>query len=205
MKDIKVTYFDVDGGRAEPIRWVLHWAGIQFDDHRFGFSEFPEVKKQTPFGQVPTVTIGGEVITQSNALLRYFGKQAKLYPEDNYQALLCDEVMDAVEDVTHKVVATFGMSGDELKAAREALVQGPFTTYLTWLNSRLVKHGGEYFASGKVTIADLKVCVFAQWLLSGQLDHVPANFVREVAPSVADHAARILQLPQVAAYYQSKA
>ncbi|MBB3167509.1 glutathione S-transferase family protein [Simiduia aestuariiviva] len=204
MSTIKVTYFDVNGGRGEPIRLALHFAGIAFEDHRFPFSEFAEVRKQTPFGQVPTVTIDGEVITQSNALCRYFGKQAGLYPKDDYQALLCDEVMDAVEDVSHKIVATFGMSGDELKTAREQLVAGVFSTYLKWLDDRLAKQGGEYFADNRVTIADLKVFVFAKWLSSGQLDHVPQMLVQEVAPRVAAHIERISHLEKVAGYYQSR-
>ncbi|UTA47066.1 glutathione S-transferase family protein [Simiduia sp. 21SJ11W-1] len=204
MTSIKVTYFDVNGGRAEPLRLALHWAGTQFEDHRFSFAEFADVRAHTPFGQVPVVNLDGEVITQSNALLRYFGKQAGLYPKDDYQALLCDEVMDAIEDVTHKVVATFGLQGDALKAARQALVAGPFSTYLTWLNSRLVKQGGDYFAAGSPTIADLKVFVFAQWLMSGQLDHVPSDLLAEVAPRVAEHAKQMMQLPKIASYYQAR-
>lgn len=204
MTKIKVSYFDVNGGRAEPIRLALYWAGIDFEDYRFPFSEFAEVRKNTPFGQVPTVTIDGEVITQSNALCRYFGKKAGLYPTDDYQALLCDEVMDAIEDVSHKIVATFGMSGDALKTAREALVAGPFTTYLKWLDARLAKQGGEYFADNRVTIADLKVFVFAKWLASGQLDHVPQLLVQEVAPRVAAHTEHLSHLEKIKRYYDSR-
>ena len=43
--------------------------------------------------------IYGVTVTQSNSMLRYVGKVAALYPEDNLQALYCDEAMDAVEDL----------------------------------------------------------------------------------------------------------
>lgn len=205
MAKIKVTYFDVDGGRGEPIRLALHCAGQAFEDHRIAFSEFAEVRKGTPFSQVPTVEIDGEQITQSNALCRYFGKQAGLYPDDAYQALLCDEVMDVIEDASHKMVATFGMSGDELKTARDALVTGPLTMYLKWLNARLVKQGGGFFADNQLTIADLKVFVFARWMSSGQLDHVPATLVKDVAPAVFAHMANIAGHGKVAGYYERKA
>jgi glutathione S-transferase len=127
MAQIKLTYFDIDGGRAEPIRLILNWGDIAFEDFRFPFTDFAVVRKNTPFSQVPMVEIDGEKITQTNALIRYFGKQAGLYPQDDYQALLCDEVMDVLEDAMSKVVATFGLEGEALKTAREALASGPLT------------------------------------------------------------------------------
>ncbi|MGL5146864.1 MAG: glutathione S-transferase N-terminal domain-containing protein, partial [Plesiomonas shigelloides] len=71
MNSIKLSYFDVDGGRGEPIRIALHAAGIPFEDFRFSYSDFAEVRKTTPLNQVPTVTLDGVQLTQSSALLRY--------------------------------------------------------------------------------------------------------------------------------------
>ena len=57
-------------------------------------------------------------------MLRYVGKMAGLYPEDQRQALYCDEAMGAVEDLLHQSVGSFGLEGDELKEAREKLTDG---------------------------------------------------------------------------------
>ncbi|SEQ62556.1 glutathione S-transferase [Amphritea atlantica] len=200
MANIKVTYFDINGGRAEPIRLALHCLGQDFEDHRFQFSEFAEIRKGTPFGQVPVVELDGEQITQSNALCRYFGKQAGLYPEDDYQALLCDEVMDVVEDISHKLSATMTMTGETLKSAREQLV-APLTTYLKWLAARLTKQGGEYFADNRLTIADLKVFVMVQWLGSGMLDHIPTTLIQDTAPELLAHLNRVASDPKIKSYY----
>ena len=201
MPQLKLSYFDFHGGRAEPVRLALAIGGIAFEDHRFAFPEFAEVRKSTPFGQVPTLTVDGVQITQCDAILRYTGKLAGLYPTDAYQALLCDEVMYVVEEASVKLGPSFRMTGDEQKAARLALVNGSMPVYLGWLQSQLLAHGGEFFADNRLTVADLKVFVDVRGLNSGRLDHIPADLVEKVAPALNAHMQRIAQIPAVAAYY----
>ena len=201
MSQLKLTYFDFHGGRAEPARLALIIGGIAFEDSRFGFADFAEVRKSTPLGQVPTLHVDGVQVTQSDAITRYVGKLAGLYPLDAFQALLCDEVLDAVEDVNVKLGATFGLTGDALKDARTALVNGALPLYLGWLQKQLLAHGGEYFADKRLTIADLKVFSFVQGLNAGRLDHVPTDLVEKVAPALNAHMQRIAQTPAIAQYY----
>lgn len=204
MSKIKLVYFDVDGGRGEPIRIALHAANQAFDDERFSFSEFPQVKTRTPFGQVPVVEMDGEMLTQSNALCRYFGRQAGLYPDDAFQAYLCDEAMDVVEDITHKLTGTFGLEGEALKSAREAIANGPIKTGLAWMNKRLEKNGTGYFADGRLTMADLKVYYLTRWIASGMLDHIAPSLVLEGAPLVAQHIERVTGDERVRRYYAGR-
>lgn len=201
MDQLKITYFDVDGGRAEPARLALRIGGVAFEDHRFAFGEFAEVRKTTPLSQVPTLLVNGVQVTQSNAITRYVGRLTGLYPEDAFQALLCDEIMDGVEDASIKLGATFGLSGDALKEARTELVKGAFTKYLRWLQVQLENHGGEYFAANRLTVADLKVFVFVRGLNSGHLDHVPTDLVETVAPKLSAHLQRIAAVPAIAQFY----
>jgi glutathione S-transferase len=196
MNKLKLTYFDFPGGRAEPARLAMHLGGIPFEDYRFAPSEFSEVRKTTPLGQVP--------ITQSDAITRYVGKLAGLYPEDDLQALFCDEAMGALEDFNIKIGATFGLTGDELKNAREALVTGALPKYLRWLQHQLESHGGAFLADNRLTIADLKAFVILRWLSSGNLDHIPGDLLETVAPSLRDYMKRIAELPAIAQYYAGR-
>lgn len=201
MPQLKLSYFDIHGGRAEPARLAMHIGGIAFEDNRFGFAAFAEIRQTTPFGQVPTMHIDGVQVTQCNAINRYVGKLADLYPTDAFQALLCDEVMAVVEEANVKLGPTFRMTGDAQKEARLALVNDSMPVYLRWLQSQLIAHGGEYFADNRLTVADLKVFVDIRGLNSGRLDHIPTNLVETVAPALNAHMKRIAELPAVLAYY----
>jgi glutathione S-transferase len=201
MTQLKLTYFDFHGGRAEPARLAMHIGGIDFEDHRFAFPEFAEIRKTTPFGQVPTLTVDGMQITQCDAINRYVGRLAGLYPADAFQALLCDEVMCVVEDATVRLSPSFRMTGDAQKAARLELVNASMPMYLAWLQSQLLARGGEYFADNRLTIADLKVFVDVRGLNSGRLDHVPTDLVEKVAPELNAHMRRIAEMPAVVQYY----
>ncbi|AZP14162.1 glutathione S-transferase [Undibacterium parvum] len=201
MPQLKLTYFDFHGGRGEPARLAMHIGGIAFEDHRFAYPEFAELRKSTPFGQVPTLLVDGVMVTQSDAINRYVAKLAGVYPLDAYQALLCDEVMSVVEDAAVRLSPSFRMTGEAQKEARLALVSGPMPMYLKWLQSQLSAHGGEFFADNRLTVADLKVFVDVRGLNSGRLDHVPRDLVETVAPALNAHMQRIAALPAIQQYY----
>ena len=204
MSSYKLTYFDFDGGRGEPVRIAFHAAGVEFDDHRISFDEFMKCRNEMRFRCAPILQIDGADVTQSNSMLRYVGKMAGLYPDDDLQALYCDEAMGAVEDLMHQVVHTFGLEGDELKAAREKLVDGWLTTVIKGLGELLARGGGVYFADNRLTVADLKVYVQIRSLLAGTLDHVPVELVDKLAPALVEHEERVANDPIVTAYYESR-
>jgi prostaglandin-H2 D-isomerase / glutathione transferase len=204
MNTLKLTYFDFSGGRAEPARLAMHIGGIPFEDDRFAPSDFSQVRKTTPLNKVPTLHVNGVQVTQSDAITRYVGKLAGLYPEDDFQALLCDEVMGALEDLNIELGTTFGMVGDDLKQAREALVNDALPRYLRWLQNQLVSHSGAFLADNRLTIADLKAFVILRWLTSGKLDHIPADLIETAAPQLIDYMNRIAELPAIAQYYASR-
>jgi glutathione S-transferase len=203
MTHYKLTYFDF-GGRAEPIRIALHAADIEFEDNRLSFPEFGEARSALRFNSVPVLEIDGTVVSQSNGILRYVGKMAGLYPEDALQAMYCDEAMGAIEDLLHYIVQTFGLEGEELKAARQKLVDGWLSTYVKGLGELLNRGGGEYLADNRLTVADLKVSMQIKSLLDGILDHVPTDLVQNLAPALVAHNERVQSAPIVAAYYASR-
>jgi prostaglandin-H2 D-isomerase / glutathione transferase len=204
MAKLKLTYFDFDGGRGEPARLALYIGGIAFEDHRIAGKDWPAFRDRTPFFAMPTLEVDGKVVSQSNSINRYAGKLAGLYPKDDWQALLCDEVMDAAEDIGTRVAQTIGLPEDAKKKARDELVAERITRYLEQFQSRLKAAGGEYFADKRLTVADLKVFMLIRWLRSGALDHIPKDLVDRVAPLLVKHFERVVSHPSVADYYKRR-
>jgi glutathione S-transferase len=153
---------------------------------------------------LPTLEVDGQVIAQSNTINRYVGKLAGLYPKDDWQAALVDEVMDAVEDITTRIGTTFTLEGDAKKKAREALAEGSLLRFLQQLEARLKRGGGEWFVEKRLTVADLKCYLWIRWLKSGALDHIPADIVDKNAPLLARHMERVKNHPKIAAYYAAR-
>ena len=204
MPELKLTYFDFHGGRGEAPRLALSLGGIPFEDRRIPVSSWASVREEMPFHAVPILEIDGEVISQSNTICRYVGKLAGLYPKDPLPAARCDEVMDAVEDISTQVVATFGTQDEaEKRAVRERLCEGPIRLYLERIQEMLVIRGGEYFAEDRLTVADLKVYVWVRTIRSGRLDYVPEDLADNYAPRLVAHNDRIKAHPGIVSYYAS--
>ena len=204
MPKLIFTYFDFDGGRGEAARLIMHLGGIAFEDKRIPAKDWPALRDTMPFQALPVLEVDGKLITQCNTIDRYLGKLAGLYPKDDWQAALADEVLDAVEDITTKIGSTMRLEDEAKKKAREALAAGPLPRFLQQINARLKAGGGEWFVEKRLTVADLKCYLWVRWLKSGALDHVPADIVEKDAPLLAAHFERVRNQPKIAAYYAAR-
>ena len=204
MPKLVLTYFDFDGSRGEAARLAMHLAGIAFEDKRIARSDWPALRDQMPYQAMPILEVDGKVIAQSNTINRYVGKLAGLYPKDDWQAAVVDELMDAVEDITYKIGNTFALEGEAKKKAREALAAGSIPRFLKQFEARLKEGGGEWFVEKRLTVADLKCFLFVRWLKSGALDHIPADIVDKHAPLLVKHLERVRNQPKIAAYYAAR-
>jgi glutathione S-transferase len=204
MPKLKLDYFDFHAGRGEAARLILAIGEIPFDDNRIPLADWSSVRDDAPLRAVPVLHVDDEAVTQSNAINRFLGRLANLYPDDAFQALRCDEIMDAVEDVLAEVVVTFGIKDEaEKKTAREKLSDGAITQYLGYLGQLLEASGSDYFVDGRLTVADLKVFIWVRGLRAGVLDNVPTDIVDTVAPNLATHCDKVASHPGIVAWYDA--
>jgi glutathione S-transferase len=143
MNNLKLTYFDFDGGRGECARLALTIGQIPFEDERVGSRElFVQMKEKLPYGALPVLTVNGATLGQSNAIARYVGRLTDLYPTDPWQAALCDEVLDTVEEISTFIGSTMFLDEEQKKAKREGLVKEQLPVFLRGLGNRLESSGG---------------------------------------------------------------
>lgn len=203
MPHIRFSYFNIKGNRGQVARLAFDIAGLDYEDVRLDRDAFRAAKPSYPFGQVPVIEIDGKMYAQSGAINRYVGKLCNLYPEDALECLRVDEITEAIEDLQHRLRATMDLPADERKAAREAYVEGPLRLVLSRLQERLSEGGGEYFVGNRLSIADLRLLVFARWFESGIVDHIPTDVVARIAPELHALAQRVYQVEAVRKHYES--
>lgn len=177
-----LTYFDIKG-KAESSRIAFHAGGIQFTDLRLTREQFFEQYKNNiekcPTGQLPTLTVGGTVISQSASILRYAGKLSGLYPADALEALYVDEIIDLNDDIAVAIGPSIREADDEKRMEmRKTLTEKTLPVFLAALERKLELNGNTgFFVGGSLTICDIDVWVRLSWLNSGMLDGIPKGIV----------------------------
>ena len=172
MAQLKLTYFDFHGGRGEPARLALFIGGIAFEDDRVKPADWARRKSETPFGALPVLEVDGQTVAQSNAINRYVGKLADLYPSDPCRPRFAMKPWKRLRTSPPRSGRPFLFR--KSKRRRSAVCSSRARSRLSLpTQQRLEAHGSRYFAADRLSVADLKVFVWLRHLKSGALDHVP--------------------------------
>ena len=196
MPNVKLTYFDFPGGRGEDCRLALFIAGIDFEDDRVKGADWPVRKAGTPFGSLPVLEIQGKPpIAQSNAILGLIGRKHDLLPADEFEAARHIAILNTVEDIRTRATSTTKFKDDdEKKAFREKFAAGALKH---WADNVEVQIAGPFFGGNDLSVADLKIFVFLNFVKSGQYDYVPADYYKAYPKLETLHAA-VASHPKVA-------
>ncbi|CAE8606870.1 unnamed protein product [Polarella glacialis] len=89
------------------------------------------------------------------------------------------------------------------KEMREKFLAEEMPKFMGFYTKALEKSGGPFFCGQKVTIADLQILPQLRYYSRGVADFVPANTL-EPFPVVTAWIARMLEVPQIKAWYASK-
>ncbi len=174
MTSVTLSYFDFSGGRGEECRLALHLGGVEFNDDRIDFNDWPGKKPMMPYGAVPVLKIEGKPdLAQSNAILGLIGSQHDLLPDDAYDAALHVAILNYVEELTMRIGETFQMDEEEKKEARTKLIEGFMKEWVSNIDDKIE---GPYVAGNKISVADIKLFVLVSWVKQDNLDYIPSNF-----------------------------
>jgi len=91
---------------------TLYCGNIPFEDIRLKSEEFFKLKSggKLPFGQVPVLEVDGNMIAQSDSILRFSGLLTGLYPECPWRKAECDQILAAVQDLMSDMSPSFQAS-----------------------------------------------------------------------------------------------
>lgn len=156
----ELVYFDMRG-RAEQIRLIFAYAGVEYVDTAVDRSRWSEEKKSFPLGQVPVLherSAAGELlIPQSLAIVRHLGRVFELYGAGEPQRVQCDVVIDTVAELRSRFngIAYFPnfLRDEEVIERHFATTFPAYLDQLETLHAAGAGHG--YFVGESVTIADL--------------------------------------------------
>merc|ERR1712187_407815 len=180
-------YFNL-GARGLPVRLAYLAGGIDFEDKRYEFGEWPGRKPSTPLGQLPVLTSDGTEFTQSAGLLRYVGGSAVLYPAAGTKdQLLVEDVLETVSEIWGKVPAID--KHQEYLDGRVAKALGHIEKLVTTISGEDAK----FVLGDKLSVADLFLYAYIDFFGSGFFDNISAKdyekyeLVQRICQSVKEH------------------
>jgi prostaglandin-H2 D-isomerase / glutathione transferase len=117
----KLFYFNVKA-LAEPIRFMLSYGNLEFEDNRISKEDWPKHKdckkieksqallitlftqfyflsEAMPMGQMPVLEIDGKKVHQSISICRYLAKKVGLAGKTDFENFEIDSVVDTVNDL----------------------------------------------------------------------------------------------------------
>jgi len=153
MAQYKLTYFDMKG-RAEPARFLFKVANVPFEDVRVSYANFPEMKPTLPYGQLPILQIGDEVLSQSMSIGRYLSRKFGYHGKTEFEAAKVDEVVDALHEYEHGYWEWFGDEKSKPQVIEKFLGEAT-PKYMSKCSEILEKNGGEFLVGKSLTFADI--------------------------------------------------
>ncbi|XP_046595218.1 uncharacterized protein LOC107225067 [Neodiprion lecontei] len=192
MSNYKLTYFNL-AGLGEPIRFLLSYGGVKFEDKRITHDIWPQFKSQTPLEQLPILEVDGKTLYQSNPIARFLAKKFNLFGSSDFEAFEVDATLETISDL-RQVLAKYGFADAAQKSATEAETFQKVAFYLGKFEATVKKNGG-YFVGGKLTAADI---VFAGF--SNFLSYLAGKDILVGYPSLKSLVDKVVSQPSIKAY-----
>mmetsp|Transcript_10295 Transcript_10295/g.16538 ORF Transcript_10295/g.16538 Transcript_10295/m.16538 type:complete len:238 (-) Transcript_10295:61-774(-) len=180
----ELTYFNIEG-RGLPIRLAFAIGNIEFKDVRLSREAFADLKKngKLPLGQLPTLTVCGNVYAQSFAILKYAGVEAGLYPSNVLEAMEVDSAIMTLEDVMFPLSMSifperYGLENwkdEKQKMEVRGRLNDIISGKLGKLDAILSKNKSKYAVGSKMTIADIMIYTSLRNFKSGRLDGISSD------------------------------
>jgi len=213
MGKLKLTYFN-GKGRAEAARLILAQAGVDYEDERIEFEDWPELKSTltTPGAQLPILEVDGKVIGQSMAITRFLARKYNLAGKNEWEEAKADMIVDCIDDTFNGFVACL-LEGKMKRndEARQKMLIEEFVTkslpaFLDMMKKQLEENGGQYLVGSDLTWADLVLQSALEMFVNGHgmMPEYQNPDALKNHESVADYKKKIENLPNLKAWIEKR-
>jgi len=194
----KLHYFN-GRGRGEVIRFLFIVAGQDFEDVRTELADWPKVKPDTPTGVLPYLeTPEGEVMVQSNAIIRYLARKFNLHGKTDSEFYKGERAIEQIIDTFEPFYEILFGPEDKRAEFRKDFVETKGKYFLTHLTNFLAQSKTGFFAGDTATVADFTAVHLTYSLRDVTpelLDQFPAleehyNKVLEFTPTIKEWIAK---------------
>jgi len=202
-------YWDIRG-LAEPIRYLLKYKGIQFNDKRYEFGEgttFQQLdtlgKNWTPvkhtlgldFPNLPYYIDGDVKLSQSLAILRHLGKKHGLFATDHKSLVRQDLVEQQIQDIRVAFIWGLLINKAEYEKNKETFINETLPTHLELLSKFLGNN--QWLVGPNMTYVDFLAYETLDWLKLFS----PQSFTK--FENLTQYMKRFESLPEISAYINS--
>jgi len=155
----KLYYFDTYG-RADAFKAIFRFYKVNFEDIPMRMDEWPGMKQDYEYAQLPYLEWKGSYIAQPHALLYYLGNEYKCIPKDSIDEYEMNSVICAVEDVEMtalKIYLEYKSPEERSQKLKEHYHQ-TVSFYIERFESKLkVKQNTGYIAGNEISLADFAI------------------------------------------------
>ncbi|XP_051171628.1 glutathione S-transferase-like [Leptopilina boulardi] len=193
----KLYYFNITG-LGEPVRFILSYGGVKFEDIRLTFDDWPKMKSEMPMGQMPVLEIDGKKYNQSKSICRYLAKKFNLYGANDLEALEIDAAADDIDDMRIPLSHYYWEKDPNFKAVMKEKAMEKYEKTMKLFEEKVKKNGG-FFVGGKMSWADLLYCAFCDYL-----SMVLGHDINKNYPAMQKLRQTVVNHPSIKAYIEKR-
>uniref|UniRef100_A0A914LE53 glutathione transferase n=1 Tax=Meloidogyne incognita TaxID=6306 RepID=A0A914LE53_MELIC len=201
MVQYKLHYFDLPG-RAEAIRMLFYYKGQPFEDYRIKKEDWPTIKSNYIFGQVPVLEVDGKQLAQAGVILQFLGKKFDLGGKNELEEAKAMEIIFLNDEfgvaVGPYIGAKFGFREGNVEQLRKDVFLPAIERYFPLYEKRLEESNSGFILPSGLSFVDFSVAHFTGMMIEMEKD-IMAKY-----PKLVDFSNRFYSLPQLKEYLSKK-
>ena len=181
---IKLIYFDFNFWRFDILRLALGYAKVPYECERVKRQDWPKVKQDFPFGQLPIMIIDEKKYAHTHSIARFCALKSGLYSNNELKAIVIDQVLDWSNEITNKIApsiraAMIEKNLEKSKKLRREFIDNDLLLWFSYLEKLFDQCSTKKnFFNDEFSMADITAWRIILWFCSGKLEQIDKAFIK---------------------------